>query len=85
MNVGINIREQRVKRGLTQEALAEQAGVSRQAVAKWESGETLPELDRLLFLSRYFALPLDVLVKGEEILFRGESVYECLYHGGAVN
>ncbi len=54
-----------MKRGLTQEGLAEITGVSRQAVAKWEQGETLPELDKLMTLSGYFTLPLDVLVRGE--------------------
>ncbi|MFO6424916.1 DUF5680 domain-containing protein [Motilimonas sp. KMU-193] len=50
--------------GLTQEQLAERLAVSRQAVAKWESGEAVPELEKLVRLSEVFATPLDVLIHG---------------------
>ncbi len=43
--IGENIQYLRKKRNLTQEALAEQLGVSRQTVAKWEAGESAPDLD----------------------------------------
>ena len=43
----------RRSRSLSQEALAEELSVSRQAVAKWESGETLPELENLVALASY--------------------------------
>ena len=42
--IGKNILTLRKIRGLTQEELAEQVGVSRQAVAKWENGESVPDL-----------------------------------------
>ncbi len=50
--------------GLTQEQLAERLAVSRQAVAKWESGEAVPELEKLVRLSEEFTVPLDVLIHG---------------------
>lgn len=48
--------------GMSQEKLAEMIGVSRQAVSKWESGQTYPEMDKMLALSRLFGVSLDHLV-----------------------
>ena len=50
MDIGTRIRELRLERGLSQEALAEQLGVSRQAVTKWESGASAPSTAKLLEL-----------------------------------
>ena len=55
----------RKQRALSQEQLAEQLGVSRQAVSKWESGKAVPETDTLIAISQYFAVSLDELVKEE--------------------
>ena len=60
--IGENIQYLRKKRNLTQEALAEQIGVSRQTVAKWEAGESAPDLDAAGKLSQVFDVPLDDLV-----------------------
>lgn len=60
------ILNQRRARGLSQEELAEQAGVSRQAVGKWESGQSQPELDKVVALSRLFAVSCDWLLTGQE-------------------
>ena len=51
--------------GLSQEQLAEKIGVSRQAISKWESGTSTPELEKLLALSECFNITLDELVKDE--------------------
>ncbi len=53
----------RKQRGLSQEQLAEGLKVSRQAISKWESGQSLPESDKLLALSEYFGVSLDYLMK----------------------
>lgn len=53
----------RKARGLSQEELAEQLGVSRQAVSKWESGQSLPDLDKILALSEFFGVSTDYLLK----------------------
>lgn len=53
----------RKKNGLSQEQLAEQLGVSRQAISKWESGTATPETEKLLAISNYFQVSLDYLVK----------------------
>ena len=53
----------RKKSGLSQEQLAEQLNVSRQAISKWESGTSSPESDKLIAISRYFNVSLDYLMK----------------------
>lgn len=55
----------RRKSGLSQEQLAERIGVSRQAISKWESGTSTPELEKLLALSECFHITLDELVREE--------------------
>ena len=51
----------RRERGMTQEELAQVAGVSRQTVSKWELGETTPELEKLYLLCDYFGMSMDEL------------------------
>ncbi len=53
----------RKKNDLSQEELAEKIGVSRQAISKWESGTSLPEIEKLISLSEYFNVSIDYLVK----------------------
>lgn len=53
----------RKKSGLSQEQLAEQLNVSRQAISKWESGVSIPESDKLIAISNYFNVSLDYLMK----------------------
>ncbi len=55
--------ELRKKSCLSQEQLAEQLGVSRQAISKWESGKAMPESDTLVSISQYFNVSLDYLMK----------------------
>ena len=54
MTIGQRIAQQRKKLGLSQEALGEQLGVSRQAISKWEADAALPEIDKLIALSKLF-------------------------------
>jgi transcriptional regulator with XRE-family HTH domain len=51
----------RDKAGITQMALAHQLGVSRQAVTRWESGETAPSMDKLKMLAKVYDVSLDWL------------------------
>lgn len=62
MNLAENLQMQRKKHNLSQEELAEKCNISRQAVAKWESGETIPSIDRLVFLADLYDITLDELV-----------------------
>lgn len=56
------IIDERKKRGWSQEDLAEQLDVSRQSVSKWESGQSLPDLQRIVELSRIFGVSTDYLL-----------------------
>lgn len=64
MELDKRMQELRKSRGLSQEQLAEAAGVSRQAVSKWELGESAPELEKVLALSEFFGVTTDYLLKG---------------------
>ena len=55
----------RKMRKMTQEDLAEQVGVTRQAIAKWESGETIPDLEKCRMLAETFGVSLDDLANFE--------------------
>ena len=57
----------RKKGGLSQEQLAEQLGVSRQAISKWESGKAVPESDTLVSISNFFNVSLDYLMKEDDL------------------
>ena len=56
----------RKRAGLSQEALAEKLGVSRQAVSKWETGEAVPELSKLVLLAAAFGVTTDWLLSESE-------------------
>ena len=68
MALSEKIYELRKKGGLSQEQLAEQLGVSRQAISKWESGKATPESDTLISISKYFNVTLDFLMKEDELV-----------------
>lgn len=62
MTLGQRIQEARKQAGLSQEALGEHLGVSRQSISKWEGGVTIPEIDKLIAMSRLFGQPVGVLL-----------------------
>ena len=55
----------RKKNGWSQEELAEKVGVSRQAISKWESAQSVPDLDKILRMSEIFGVTTDFLLKDE--------------------
>lgn len=59
------IIEERKKNGWSQEELASKLGVSRQAVSKWESSGSIPDLQRILLMSELFGVTTDYLLKDE--------------------
>lgn len=63
MKLSEKIYSLRRKNGLSQEQLAQRLDVSRQAISKWESGVSVPENDKLIALSKYFAVSVDYLIK----------------------
>ena len=65
MSLGSNIYDLRAKADLSQEELAAKLGVSRQSVSKWETDASVPDVDKLIQLSKVFEVTLDELVNGE--------------------
>ena len=63
MNLAQKIMELRKQRGWSQEDLSEQMDVSRQSVSKWESGASVPDLEKILKLSQLFDVSTDYLLK----------------------
>ncbi len=59
------IMELRKKSGWSQEELADKLGVSRQAVSKWEGASSVPDLERIIAMSRLFGVTTDYLLKDE--------------------
>ena len=66
MNLGERIYLLRTQKGLSQGDLAEALEVSRQSISKWETGSSVPELDKLVKLSQLFGVTLDELVLDRE-------------------
>ena len=66
MNLADRIQDLRKRRGLPQEELADKLGVSRQAVSKWESGQSTPDIERIILMSEFFEVTTDYLLKGTE-------------------
>lgn len=66
MNMATRIQNLRKANGWSQEILAEKVGVSRQAVSKWESEQSLPDLEKVILLSDCFGVSADYLLKGTE-------------------
>lgn len=61
--ISSNIRYLRAKENLTQEEFAERFGVSRQSVAKWESGESTPDIIKCREICGYYDISLDTFVE----------------------
>lgn len=71
MKLADNLQINRRRMGLSQEELAEKCQISRQAIAKWESGESVPTIEKLIFLADFYSVTLDELVgrKDDAALF----------------
>lgn len=66
MNIADRIQALRKTKGLSQEQLAEKVGVSRQAVSKWESEQSVPDIDKIIIMSEFFDVTTDYILKGIE-------------------
>lgn len=66
MNMADRIQNLRKAKGISQEELANQLGVSRQAVSKWEGQQSTPDLEKIIAMSDYFGVTTDYLLKGTE-------------------
>lgn len=62
MTIGEQIQNLRINKGLTQERFAEMLEVSRQSVSKWELGQAMPDVDRIVRMSELFDVSTDTLL-----------------------
>lgn len=74
MNMADRIQYLRKTKGISQEELADKVGVSRQAVSKWESEQSTPDLEKIIIMSEYFKVTTDYILKGiEPIVNEGQQ------------
>lgn len=77
MKLSEKIQYLRKENGFTQEQLAEQCNVSRQAITKWESDIAIPETEKIIFLSKLFKVSIDELLKDELDIIGVKEVSSC--------
>lgn len=82
MSLGENLQFLRKKENITQEQLAEQLGVSRQSISKWESDSAYPEMEKLLQLCKLFHCSMDDLMQKEisQIYVEDKTNYDQHYN-----
>ena len=66
MSFADRLRELRTNNRYSQEQLAEKLSVSRQAISKWETGESLPDVDKAMLICDFFGVTLDFLLRERE-------------------
>lgn len=67
MELSEKILQLRKAGGFSQEQLANQIGVSRQSISKWESGDSVPEIEKIVMISKIFNVTTDFLLKPSEV------------------
>ncbi|MBM7636003.1 helix-turn-helix transcriptional regulator [Streptococcus saliviloxodontae] len=65
MNFSQQIKSLRAKHKITQQEMAEQLGLSRQAISNWENDRNLPDIEMLILISKHYDISLDELILGE--------------------
>lgn len=83
MELNEKLQELRKRKGLTQEELAAALYVSRTAISKWESGRGYPSLDSLRAIASFFAVTVDDLLSGDQVLSLAQQ--ETQQHRARVN
>lgn len=83
MNIADRIQHLRKTKGLSQEELADKIGVSRQAVSKWESEQSTPDIEKIILLSDYFETTTDYLLKGIEPVNEFEKKWSAMVFSAA--
>lgn len=82
MNVADRIYELRKERGYSQQELANMLGVTRQAVSKWESEQSLPDVDKITELCTIFDVSADYILNGEEPYSKKYDIKRILFWFG---
>ncbi len=84
MNMADRIQYLRKTKGLSQEELADKVGVSRQAVSKWESEQSTPDIEKIIIMSELFEVTTDYILKGiEPVNMTNKKAIYSLYLGFA--
>ena len=80
MNMSDRIQYIRKQKGYSQEELADKVGVSRQAVSKWESEQSMPDLEKVIIMSELFEVTTDYILKGiEPVSATNRKLIKTLY------
>ncbi len=74
MTLAEKIAHLRIVSNISQEELAKKLNVSRQSISKWESGESLPQIDKVMELSQLFKVTTDELLNDEIVIHRGKKL-----------
>lgn len=80
MEISKRIQLLRMKKGLSQEQLAEKINVSRQTVSKWETGQSSPDIEKVISLCHFFEVTTDYLLEGIEKKSNNQ-MYTCFSIG----
>lgn len=82
MSIADRIQYLRKNKGMSQEELADKIGVSRQAVSKWESEQSIPDLEKVIIMSSLFEVTTDYILKGTEpVSLQNKKSRKSLYIG----
>lgn len=81
---GEYLKKLRREKGLSQDALSEILGISRQSISKWEQGNSSPDIENTEKLARYYGVSIDSIVKGEEDAAQEQSTGTASYASAAV-
>lgn len=82
MNIADRIQHLRKTIGMSQEELANLIGVSRQAVSKWESEQSTPDIEKIIIMSNLFEVTTDYILKGiEPVSPKNKKTLKSLYLG----
>lgn len=85
MNMADRIQYLRKQKSFSQEELSDKIGVSRQAVSKWESEQSMPDLEKVIIMSEIFEVTTDYILKGiEPVTMTNKKTIYSLYLGFAV-
>ena len=82
MSIGSKIKALRAAKGLSQNELADDIGVSRQAITKWETDNGVHEIDNLSAISDVFDVSIDAIVKDGQALYYGINSLSGKYDKG---
>lgn len=70
MEIGKQLKDARIRSGLTQEKVAEEINVSRQTISNWENEKSYPDIISVIELSSLYSVSLDDLLKGDEKMMK---------------